>query len=232
MKRKEKQICRGSGTKRRSPRARGDFIISRRSITGTTVAWRRRAIKILARKVIQPIHQIVRYSCPIWCVRSMCMALSFQMCRTTISSDSNSIYKDAPAGEKVTSNPIEKYLDATFAPTALHPSEESRYNLNKPGDDSCSLTIDADTLHSAHTPDRTSPAFWQMRLFVVVLRQRPGLAFPLIALLLLPRSVLHHLLLMSLRGAGVSLLGFAGTPVPNPFSPSSPPRVASNQKNY
>src|SRR6266436_7525512 len=77
---------------------------------------------------------------------------------------------------------------------SLHPSEESGYNLNKPGDDSCSLTIDADTLHSAHTPDRTSPAFWQMGLFAVGLRQRPGLAFPLIALLLLPRSVLHHLL--------------------------------------
>jgi hypothetical protein len=39
-----------------------------------------------------------------------------------------------------------------------------------------------------------------MRLFAVGLRQLPGLAFPLIALLPLPRSVLHHLLLMSLRG--------------------------------
>jgi hypothetical protein len=47
------------------------------------------------------------------------MPLSFQMSRTTIPSDSNSIYKDAPAGEKVTSNPIEKYLDATFAPTVF-----------------------------------------------------------------------------------------------------------------
>src|SRR5713101_4614869 len=96
---------------------------------------------------------------------------------------------------------------------SLHPAEESRYNLNKPGDDSCSLTIDADTLHSVYTPDRTSPAFWQMSLFSVVLRQRPGLAFPLIVLLSLTRSVLHHLLLMSLRGAGgpyTTLLAYTG----------------------
>ena len=39
------------------------------------------------------------------------------MCITAITSDSNLIYKDAPDGGKVTSNLMEKYLDATFALT-------------------------------------------------------------------------------------------------------------------
>ena len=65
------------------------------------------------------------------------------------------------------------------------------------GNDSCSLTIDADTLHSIHTPDRTSPAFLQMSVFLVVLRQPAGFAFPIVSLIPFPRSALHHLLQMS-----------------------------------
>ena len=110
---------------------------------------------------------------------------------------------------------------------SLHLSEESGYNLNKPGDDSCSLTIDADTLHSVHTLDRTSSAFWQVCLFAVGLRQLPGLAFPLIVFLPLPRSVLHHLLLKSLKGCR----GLRLPDVPNPLFPFLPPLLASNQKN-
>ena len=64
----------------------------------------------------------------------------------------------------------------------------------------CSLTIDADTLHSIHTLDLTSPAFSQMSAFPAVLRQPPGFALSLISLILCPPSALHHLLRMLPEG--------------------------------
>ena len=79
-----------------------------------------------------------------------------------------------------------------------HHKNQDTISINEPeGKHPCSLTIDADTLHCIHTPDHTSPALLQMSHFSVVLCQPPRFAFPIIPL---PRSVLHHLLLMLLKG--------------------------------
>ena len=45
------------------------------------------------------------------------MTLPPQIRIMVTTSDNNSIYKDAHTGEKVTSYPMQKYLDATFALT-------------------------------------------------------------------------------------------------------------------
>lgn len=114
----------------------------------------------------------------------------------------------------------------------IHHRNQGTISINEPeGKHSCSLTIDADTLHSMNTRDCTLSAFSRMSFVCTVLCRPSGFAFPIISFILLPLSVLHHLLLILLKECRSFPAGGCGSRYSNPLFLFLPPLVASKQKS-